>query len=274
MASRFTDTEIWNEDWFCEMPGEYQLFVKYVFDTCDNAGIWKPKKFDFEMKTKFKVSLDLLFKKMNGGGPQRVLLLDNGRWFITGFLLYQWFNKKKSFDLVLTNRLHKSLYCILIENNVPLQKVRGLKEVLKTSMVMDMDSNEVDKGVKGEKTLPIQPPFEPFVFSQHTLLPGPTQEAAEQNQFALTGNRNTQFVRTQWLIFLYERLNESELKQRQYKSISDLTTYFLNWLRTKKPTDGTDQKRTGKGGKSAGANQLLESLRADLNTGGEPGFGC
>lgn len=142
MASRYTDTEIWNEDWFCAMPGEYQLFVKYVWAKCDNAGVWKPNKIDFESKTKFKVSPDLLFKKMNegGGGSQRVLLLDNGRWFFTGYILFQWFNKKKSFDLVLSNRLHKSLYDILIENKVPLPKVRGLKEVLKTSMVMVMDN--------------------------------------------------------------------------------------------------------------------------------------
>jgi len=127
------------------MPGEYMLFVKYVFDKCDNAGVWKPNKLDFEAKTKYKVSLDLFFKKMNegGGGAQRVLLLDNGRWFFTGYILFQWFNKKKSFDLVLSNRLHKSLYDILIENKIPLAKVRGLKEVLKASMVMDNKKNTV-----------------------------------------------------------------------------------------------------------------------------------
>lgn len=151
MASRFTDTDLWNEDWFCDMPGEYQLFVKYVFDTCDNAGVWKPKKFDFETKTKFKVSLDLLFKKMNGGGQQRVLLLDNGRWFITGYILFQWFNKKKTFDLGLTNKLHKSLFDILLENNVDLKKVRGLKEVLETSMVMVVDKS--GKGGPEEKDI-------------------------------------------------------------------------------------------------------------------------
>lgn len=137
MSSRFTDTELWNEDWFCEMPGEYQLFLKYVFDKCDNAGVWKPNKFDFETKTKFKVSPDLLFKKVNVG-QQRVLLLDNGRWFFTGYILFQWFNKKKSFDLVLSNRLHKSLFDIIETNKIPHEKVRGLREVLKTPMVMDM----------------------------------------------------------------------------------------------------------------------------------------
>lgn len=111
------------------------MFLKYVFDKCDNAGVWKPNKFDFETKTKFKVSPDLLFKKVNVG-QQRVLLLENGRWFFTGYILFQWFNKKKSFDLVLSNRLHKSLFDIIESNKIPLNVVRGLREVLKTPMVM------------------------------------------------------------------------------------------------------------------------------------------
>lgn len=160
MASRFTDTELWNEDWFCEMPGEYQLFVKYVFDKCDNAGVWKPNKFDFETKTKFKVSLDLLFKRINGGGQQRVLSLDNGRWFLTGYILFQWFNKKKTFDLVLSNKLHKSLYDSLIENKIELKKVRGLKEVLKTSMVMVMEKEAKqgeERGMGKEEEIQLSP---------------------------------------------------------------------------------------------------------------------
>lgn len=150
MSSRFTDTELWNEDWFCEMPGEYQLFLKYVFDKCDNAGVWKPNKFDFETKTKFKVSPDLLFKKVNVG-QQRVLLLENGRWFFTGYILFQWFNKKKSFDLVLSNRLHKSLFDIIESNKIPLNSVRGLREVLKTPMVMEVVVGGID-GIPAPKT--------------------------------------------------------------------------------------------------------------------------
>lgn len=221
MASRYTDTDLWNEDWFCDMPGEYQLFVKYVFDTCDNAGVWKPKKFDFETKTKFKVSLDLLFKKMNGGGQQRILLLNNGRWFITGYILFQWFNKKKSFDLVLTNKLHKSLNDILLENGVDLKKVRGLRGVLKTPMVMVM---EIDKGGKGEKEIPLSADG----FFAESLDPDmdlPEMEIGKTAEFIRLKHRKTltsSEVVDYWKAFKIQHFGT----KRWYNGFTDLIKHF------------------------------------------------
>jgi hypothetical protein len=231
MASKFTDTDIWNEDWFCDMPGEYQLFTKYIFDKCDNAGVWKPNKFDFETKTKFKVSPDLLFKKMNagGGGHDRVLLLDNGRWFITGYILFQWFNKKKTFDLVLSNRLHKSLYGILIENKIDLKKVRGLKEVLETSMVMVMDNINLKEEKKeeefiGEKQPKIRPPEKQSF--KNDLIPWVNllkQDVAMREKF----------VRSNYLESEYDNATEdfdALAKGEGHKSYSDYRKHFFNWM--------------------------------------------
>ena len=41
MAKRFTDTKIWEEDWFIELPKDYKLFFFYIKDTCDHAGVFK-----------------------------------------------------------------------------------------------------------------------------------------------------------------------------------------------------------------------------------------
>lgn len=38
MAKRFTDSEIWNKDWFLELSIKQKLLVKYIFDNCDIAG--------------------------------------------------------------------------------------------------------------------------------------------------------------------------------------------------------------------------------------------
>lgn len=235
MASRFTDTEIWNEDWFCEMPGEYQLYTKYVFDKCDNAGIWKPNKFDFEMKTKFKVSPDLLFKKMNagGGGQQRVLLLSNGRWFLTGYLLFQWFNKKKTFDLVLTNRLHKSLYSILIENKVDLVKVRGLREVLQTSMVMDMGMVSSGEGGKGEEEPApnLSPPIsgwqtKPANAEMDLELPKLKVGAVIQ-LFKISKNQDATPSQVTSLWNVFKRQNFTG--EKYYASANQVYSHFINW---------------------------------------------
>jgi len=52
-----------------------------------------------------------------------------------------------------------------------------------------------------------------------------------------------------------------------YQSEEDAFSHFINWSKTQK-INGTKPNRTN--GKSAGAAQLIESLRADLTTGGKP----
>ena len=41
MAKRFTDTEIWNKEWFQDLTLKEKLLVKYIFDNCDSAGVWE-----------------------------------------------------------------------------------------------------------------------------------------------------------------------------------------------------------------------------------------
>lgn len=269
MASRFTDTELWNEDWFCEMPGEYQLFVKYVFDKCDNAGVWKPNKFDFETKTKFKVSPDLLFKKMNagGGGYERVLLLENGRWFLTGYLLFQWFNKKKNFDLVLSNKLHKSLYTILLENKVDFKKVRGLREVLETSKVMVMEmvmeKKDSDRGMgkeEGEVGLSQNGFWCNKLPKDMRLTNMQIGVIIEFINLKCKKQIDQGEVRSQWEAFKIQ-----QFEQRIWKnSIQDLLSHFRNSLKFQFEKNG-NQKSDNRPSKTSGLELAINRAMADSN---------
>lgn len=82
-----------------------------------------------------------------------------------------------------------------------------------------------------------------FSFDSKTALPVFALEAAEMNQFTFTKNKNTDFVKAQWLIFLKERMNDPPEKKRTYRQIQDLTTYFLNWNRNKFPKNGATYQR-------------------------------
>ena len=62
---RRRETSIWEQDWYCELGGEYQHFWDFINDNCDNAGIWIPNKKGFEMRTGFKVNLDSFLKKVD-----------------------------------------------------------------------------------------------------------------------------------------------------------------------------------------------------------------
>lgn len=134
MASRFIDTDIWKEDWFCDLGSEYQNFWNYITCHCNNAGIWKPNKIDFEIKTKTKINLSAFIDKVNEqGSKDRIIITDSGRWFLTGFIAFQWFNKQECFDLFLSNKLHKHIYELLSKDGILIERVRGLREVLERS---------------------------------------------------------------------------------------------------------------------------------------------
>ena len=136
MPIRMTDTAEWEEDWFISISGEYQHLWKFIKDHCDVSGVWKPNISKFQALTKFSVSLDSFLKKMNGE-KQRITVLDNGRWFIPGFIRFQYFNKQETFNLILNNPLHKSIYQSLDSNGVPLHAVRGLLAVYQGAMDKD-----------------------------------------------------------------------------------------------------------------------------------------
>lgn len=88
----------------------------------------------------------------------------------------------------------------------------------------------------------------PFGFEAGLPLPERTLEAAELNQYALTRNKNTEFVREQWGVFLADRIHDPPEKRMQYRQLSDLTTYFLNWVRNKHPKH--DKSRASQVGKN------------------------
>jgi uncharacterized protein YdaU (DUF1376 family) len=98
--------------------------------------------------------------------------------------------------------------------------------------------NELLEGGAGEDM------FQPFVISFSTQLPIPTLTAAEQNQYTLTRNKNTEFLKEQWVTFIAERINDPPERQRQYRQLSDLTSYYLNWVRNKHPKQNAKQGTT------------------------------
>jgi hypothetical protein len=75
-----------------------------------------------------------------------------------------------------------------------------------------------------------------FVITPNLPLPKPTLEAAERNQFSLKGSKNTEFLKKQWGVFVAERIHDPPERCRQFRQLSDLTSYFINWVRNKHPS--------------------------------------
>lgn len=115
MAKRFTDTMKWNEDWYLDLSLVDKLFWIYICDNCDHAGIFKPNKRMFELLIGGKIDVQKFLQTVNKD-KARVCVLGNGRWFLAGFIEFQYGNKLNP-----NNRVHKSILNILNDNDLNLE---------------------------------------------------------------------------------------------------------------------------------------------------------
>ena len=112
MAKRFTDTSIWDDQWFRKLPCKYKELWRYLYERCNHAGIWKK---DIEMagfligeEVTEEEALDLF----NTDEKDRVLLIKEDKWFIPQFISFQYV------DLKQTNKIHKSIIEILKKEGI------------------------------------------------------------------------------------------------------------------------------------------------------------
>jgi hypothetical protein len=123
MAKRFMSTDIWDEDWFLDMPNEYKLFWFYVLSSCDHAGIFKVNLRSFCGLNGIKLTSEDALIYFNTG-KDRIMELSKNTWFIMDFFSFQYgttFNEN--------NRLHASIKIIYEKHNIDINKVRGLKDL-------------------------------------------------------------------------------------------------------------------------------------------------
>lgn len=82
---RFTDTEIWDKEWFMLLSPKHKCLMKYLHDKCDSAGIWSPNWTLASTCIREVVTADDIASL----GDQ-VELMDNGKVFIPSFIEFQY----------------------------------------------------------------------------------------------------------------------------------------------------------------------------------------
>ena len=112
MAKRFTDTMKWNEDWYLDLTLPQKLFWIYICDNCNHAGIFKPNKKMFEILIGKTIDIKLFLDVVNSS-KSRIEILGNGRWYLTGFIEFQYGS-----SLNPISRVHKSILKVLNDNDI------------------------------------------------------------------------------------------------------------------------------------------------------------
>jgi len=82
---RFTETSKWSDPWFSQLDPKNMLLWLYILDQTDNAGVWDPNRKHAEFCTGTKYD----WNKVALAFDLKVRVLKNGRWWIPGFIKYQ-----------------------------------------------------------------------------------------------------------------------------------------------------------------------------------------
>ncbi len=128
MAKRFTDTEKYKKHFIRGLQGAYKLLWDYLYHDCDHAGIWIV---DFEI-AQIYLGSDMLVNEVdalgffNKGENRIIPFCDNKKWFIPGFIEFQYG------DLNPENRAHKSVINLLKKYGLLENYNKGLTKGLVT----------------------------------------------------------------------------------------------------------------------------------------------
>lgn len=158
MAKRFTDTEIWGEDWFLDMPNEYKLFWYYMLSNCDHSGVYKVNLRSFCSLNEVKLTSNKVLEYFNAG-KQRIRVLQDNVWLIEDFFVYQY---GETFNT--NNRVHESIKKVYEKYNIELTSIRGLKD--HKDRVKDKDKDidkDKEKEIVQKKTNEEKPDLQQFL---------------------------------------------------------------------------------------------------------------
>lgn len=86
MAKRFCDTELSDKEWFMHLSCRLKCAVRYLFDKCDNAGVWTP---NYTLAAVYvgEPFLEIELLEIDGGNQFEKF---GNKIFIPGFIEFQY----------------------------------------------------------------------------------------------------------------------------------------------------------------------------------------
>jgi 5-methylcytosine-specific restriction protein A len=107
MAKRFADTKLSRERWFRVLKPAHKCAVRFLFDECDNAGVWSIDEDAFEFFIGESIAIKDLITAVNADGKPRIELIRGDKLFIPGFVPFQFGQLRDS------NPMHLSVIALM-----------------------------------------------------------------------------------------------------------------------------------------------------------------
>lgn len=154
MAKRFTDSELWDKEWFMKLPCRLKCLVKFVRDKCDLSGVWSPNWSIANAYVGEPVSEEELLKIDGGNQFQKTA---GGKIFCIGFIEFQYGKLSEK------SPVHRKVLSILNSHKIPYKyPINRVQEEDKDKEEAKVKDKEKEKD--GEETEIILP-FDSEVFN-------------------------------------------------------------------------------------------------------------
>lgn len=144
MAKRFTDTEMWDKEWFMSLSCKLKCLVKMVRDKCDLCGVWSPNWIIATAYVGEKVNEPELLNIDNGN---QFIKLKNGKIYCLGFVEFQYGKLSEK------SPVHNKILGLLEQNEI-LETYNKIPYQYPINRVLDKDKEkdkDKDKEIQGEK---------------------------------------------------------------------------------------------------------------------------
>lgn len=86
MSKRLTETNKWDDPWFCDLSANAKLVWTFVCDRCDLAGVWQVNRAQTEFLVKAKLDWNQIVAEL---GDRIVVFENGGKWLLRKFIQFQ-----------------------------------------------------------------------------------------------------------------------------------------------------------------------------------------
>ena len=137
MTKRLCSNEIWQKDWFINLPDKQKLLIKFLYDNCDCAGIYEISYRVLNMCFESEITVED-FK-----GLKQVKFVSENVVFLEDFIKFQY--NIEITELNPKNNVHKGILRKLSKYGIFLTLPQGLGNPTPTLHVKDKVKDKVNK---------------------------------------------------------------------------------------------------------------------------------
>lgn len=150
MAKRFTDTELWDKEWFMKLSPKLKCLVKMVRDKADLSGVWSPNWTIANAYIGERVTESDLLKIDEGN---QFIKIPTGKIFCVDFIQFQYGSLSEN------SPVHRKVINLLTGHNIdykhPINRVQEEEEYKDKEEVKEKDKEEEgERSAKQELIFP------------------------------------------------------------------------------------------------------------------------